>query len=195
MFSRQVRVRKRVCIVPLFVRTSANLCTHLFTKLKTLPNKFKSGSIFILIPDIWTIISTNFSKPSRLQQHTRRIFVHNSYHSTTQHNHTSPKVDLSLSYIKLFLIFSKNENWWRYNTSRAYYRFGIRTESVHHPVCLVKNPATNIAVERANQYIFLKQLRFIIYMRLGDTVYQPWVETLLSTLAAPQNLYFVELTC
>jgi hypothetical protein len=66
--------------------------------------------------------------------------------------------------------------------------FIIRTE-------YVQNPATYMAVERANQYIFLKQLRFIIYMRLGDTVYKPWVETLLSTLAAPQNLYFVELTC
>ena len=48
-----------------------------------------------------------------------------------------------------------------------------RSESVQNPERLVKNPATNIAVERANQYIFLKQLRFIIYMRLGDTVYQP----------------------
>ena len=38
--------------------------------------------------------------------------------------------------------------------------------------------ATSMVVEGANQYganqyIFLKQLRFIIYMRLGDTVYQP----------------------
>ena len=30
-----------------------------------------------------------------------------------------------------------------------------------------------MAVEGANQCIFLKQLRFIIYMRLGDTVYKP----------------------
>ena len=121
--------------------------------------------------------------------------MHNSYHSTTQHNHTSPKVGLSLSYIKLFLIFSKNENWWRYNTFRAYYLFFYLRNLFR--ICYL---ATSMVVEGANQYganqyIFLKQLRFIIYMRLGDIVYQPWVETLLSTLAAPQNLYFVELTC
>ena len=45
--------------------------------------------------------------------------------------------------------------------------------SVQDSFYFVQNPATYMAVERANQYIFLKQLRFIIYMRLGDTVYQP----------------------
>ena len=37
----------------------------------------------------------------------------------------------------------------------------------------VQDLATYMAVEGANQYIFLKQLRFIIYIRLGDIVYQP----------------------
>ena len=49
----------------------------------------------------------------------------------------------------------------------------LSTESVHHPVSRSGSCYIFMAVERANQYIFLKQLRFIIYMRLGDTVYQP----------------------
>ena len=48
-------------------------------------------------------------------------------------------------------------------------KFRIRSESVSRSgSCYIF-----MAVERANQYIFLKQLRFIIYMRLGDIVYQP----------------------
>ena len=47
------------------------------------------------------------------------------------------------------------------------------TESVLNPLSRSGSCYIYMAVEGANQCIFLKQLRFIIYMRLGDTVYQP----------------------
>ena len=93
--------------------------------------------------------------------------MHNSYHSTTQHNHTSPKVGLSLSYIKLFLIFSKNENWWRYNTFRAYYLFFYLRNLFR--ICYL---ATSMVVEGANQYganqyIFFKTTSFYHLYEVG----------------------------
>ena len=49
----------------------------------------------------------------------------------------------------------------------------LSTESVLNPLSRSGSCYIYMAVEGANQCIFLKQLRFIIYMRLGDTVYQP----------------------